>query len=1655
MTVMVELSGVPERSVEVPITASGEGGVSESDYSGVPTTVRFGAAETTARFTFRATGDSVDDDGHSVVLGFGDLPAAVSEGSRATAVVSITDDDDPSVAVSFVEGSFSVLEGSSVTVMVELSGVPERSVEVPITASGEGGVSESDYSGVPTTVRFGAAETSARFMFRVTDDSVDDDGHSVVLGFGDLPAAVSEGSRATTTVNIGDDDMAGVTVSESALTVDECGIGVYTVVLDSEPTAAVTVTVGGHSGTDVVVSPAVLTFSAGDWDTVRTVTVTAVEDDDAVPDASVALTHTVAGHGEYAGVTASGVVVTIVENDASVLSVSGADGSEADGELVFAVSISAAAGGEVTVDYATSDATAKAGEDYTFTSGTLTFAAGSTAAATIRVPVADDTADEDEEETLNLTLSNAQGASLAGGGSSLTVIGTITDNDDPSVTVSFVEGSFSVLEGSSVTVMVELSGVPERSVEVPITASGEGGVSESDYSGVPTTVRFGAAETSARFMFRATDDSVDDDGHSVVLGFGDLPAAVSEGSRATTTVNITDDDDPIDTTDAVSVDFLDFRLSCPSEMAEGETYTCSLSNTADAEGAWPAVGLLHSSGDSDRALVAGGPLDVRFCTVAAAPCEGNLLAAGDIRTSNWWLQDELIGYSRFDWSGNASALETRSFFVSVVDDDEYEPQQVFYIGVIAGESQNISALYNNKSEITVLRSDSRSSDASLSELRLSMGAKPIDFEFSSRTYSYSVDVPYHVTELVVVPVAAHERAAVTVDGNPVAPPVGDHRSGEVLPLGIGSTVVSVVATAEDGIAQHRYTVDINRLDNGEQDVVEVVSGVFSLTCPEAVQEGTQHSCTLRNDSAVAEEWPVVSVIHSSLDEDRAMVAAAGSGTGGSSDDRDVRLWPDGGSSQDAYNHGYGELFLGSVAANRIVYGYQKFDLSGEAGAGEERAVHLYGEENDDGPASSEVFYISIAADGYTGLSGLVGNKAPIILNERDGAAGDGAARGRAGNGAAGDGAAAESAESPAVESLTVGETAASWASVTTSVANQASAEVTVHVRHRPSDATGSAGWTSVSAQASAGSAEVALWGLEPSTAYRVQASLDPAFPPSSTRFLVLTTPAAPTVDFASEEFALRPSAFVWLLGNPLHDRVNSTYDRDAQVLDDSRYFDIVRVDSANVAAEDIEFSVEEIPDRVPYQFCWFPDKAPLEWEEPDADSIEPFCADLDLDVLSSSGLLYMFVDGPDADAGKAFRADLHIADYPAQRMRLSAQDTNSGLKTYREVIVRPPALEVGCDDYPDSNWERYNCLFNGERPNPPSTPADQAMIDALPADLAQARDNYTLVFREEFDTDSRCEDLATTLDDDVWFFRTLDNCESKPADTNGKRCVGIENGHYYLSVSKLCRPAEIRTSGKMEFRYGYVEVKYRVPIVHAGFWHNMAVVFGDSRRSRKYSLQNYAIHIDGSTASMMKALSLEVDFFEYVPTKKSSVSHQYVNYHPISALGEIQPQRTSFRFDLCGPPTNQWAIAFRPNNCETNSVVTIVKGLEWTPRGYRLFLTIEGIHSQSAWVVPKDNIQVSYVKRKNYSTPENPVYGTSWYSYTDAAHSAWFEYLDPDDSDSILEQLGVAHVPLDIRISAWGYPRSHDLLHVTKLEIDYIRVFQPADGYATMEPVYQ
>ena len=63
---------------------------------------------------------------------------------------------------------------------------------------------------------------------------------------------------------------------------------------------------------------------------------------------------------------------------------------------------------------------------------------------------------------------------------------SITDDDDPAVTVSFGSAAYTVAEGGTVEVTVTLDPDPRR-VTIPITKVNQGTASDADYSGVPPT----------------------------------------------------------------------------------------------------------------------------------------------------------------------------------------------------------------------------------------------------------------------------------------------------------------------------------------------------------------------------------------------------------------------------------------------------------------------------------------------------------------------------------------------------------------------------------------------------------------------------------------------------------------------------------------------------------------------------------------------------------------------------------------------------------------------------------------------------------------------------------------------------------------------------------------------------------------------------------------------------------------------------------------------------------------------------------------------------------------------------------------------------------------------------------------------------------------
>ncbi len=117
------------------------------------------------------------------------------------------------------------------------------------------------------------------------------------------------------TVTIIDDDTSRVTVSPTALSVAEGGSKTYAVVLDSKPTAGVTVEAASQDAGAVTVTPASRAFTPDDWDTVQRFTVSGVLDA-GYADESVTIGHSVtSADRKYSGITTQSVTVRVDDND--------------------------------------------------------------------------------------------------------------------------------------------------------------------------------------------------------------------------------------------------------------------------------------------------------------------------------------------------------------------------------------------------------------------------------------------------------------------------------------------------------------------------------------------------------------------------------------------------------------------------------------------------------------------------------------------------------------------------------------------------------------------------------------------------------------------------------------------------------------------------------------------------------------------------------------------------------------------------------------------------------------------------------------------------------------------------------------------------------------------------------------------------------------------------------------------------------------------------------------------------------------------------------------------------------------------------------------------------------------------------------------------
>ena len=402
--------------------------------------------------------------------------------------VTVTDNDTPGVTVS--PPSLTVDEGSTGTYTVKLNTQPTGQVTVAIS-SNNGDVTVSSTSLTFTTSNWNSAQTVTVMAGQDADAAND----MAALTHNPSGADYGSVSDASLTVTVTDDETRGVTVTPTSLTVTEGSSGTYTVVLDTQPTSGVAVTiVDPTDNTDVTVSPSRLTFTTSNWSSAQTATVMAASDADTVADTAT-VTHTVSG-GDYGSVTADDVSVSVT--DTSVPNVTVSTGSlnltEGD-EGSYTVVLDTIPTSTVTIGIVSSS-----NADVTTSASNLTFTASTwSTAQTVTVTAVDDMIDEDAEM---VTLTHT--ASGGGYGSVTATVTTVTVNDNDTRDVTVTPTSLTINEGDSGTYTVKLKTQPTSGVTVTVNDPS----APTDVTADPANLTFSTSNwaTEQTVTVRAAED---------------------------------------------------------------------------------------------------------------------------------------------------------------------------------------------------------------------------------------------------------------------------------------------------------------------------------------------------------------------------------------------------------------------------------------------------------------------------------------------------------------------------------------------------------------------------------------------------------------------------------------------------------------------------------------------------------------------------------------------------------------------------------------------------------------------------------------------------------------------------------------------------------------------------------------------------------------------------------------------------------------------------------------------------------------------------------------------------------------------------------------------------------------------------------------------
>ena len=377
-------------------------------------------------------------------------------GATRAVAVTVIDNDVAAVRLEVDPTSVSVDEGSTAEITVKLSAEPTGQVTVRIPPFTDPALGRN-----PSTLSFTPSTWDAPQTVTVSsaeDANTVNESESITLTASG--GGYDEASQAVT-VTVIDNDLTGIELIPSSLSVTEGYSETYSVRLLSAPAEPVTLNIAESSGS-VAVSPLVLHFAASNWDESQQVTVQADRDDNSISETSTLIHTATSVDPDYSGMTAT-LPVTVIDRDVPRLEVTPG-----------ALTIGEGTSGEFTVELASEPTVpvtvripAFTNPELTHDQPTLTFTPSTwdvPQAVTVSA-TADEDAEDEAPETLTLRASGGEYDGITG---AVTV--TVEDTNQKGILLN--PHSLELQEGGPAgAYTVVLQSAPTSDVTVTITGS--------------------------------------------------------------------------------------------------------------------------------------------------------------------------------------------------------------------------------------------------------------------------------------------------------------------------------------------------------------------------------------------------------------------------------------------------------------------------------------------------------------------------------------------------------------------------------------------------------------------------------------------------------------------------------------------------------------------------------------------------------------------------------------------------------------------------------------------------------------------------------------------------------------------------------------------------------------------------------------------------------------------------------------------------------------------------------------------------------------------------------------------------------------------------------------------------------------------------------